>query len=310
VSGDDPVALAGCDLPIIDAHQHFWQLQTNYLPWLCDRPPIPFRYGDYSAICRDYMPADYRADARPFNLADTVFVETEWDRRDPIGETLWVEAIRRREGLPGVMVCHVALDRPDAADIMAQQAAFSFVRGVRHKPWAAPAPQSVTPGVPGSMSDPAWQRGYALLAEHGMSFDLQTPWWHLEEAVELNRDYPDTRIILNHTGLPADRSADGLAGWRRAMSAFAEAPNVAVKISGLGQRARPWSIADNGEIILATIDMFGADRCMFASNYPVDSLVGSFDTIFGGFFAITAALGRDTQAELFAGTARKVYRLA
>jgi predicted TIM-barrel fold metal-dependent hydrolase len=300
---------AGRDLPIIDAHQHFWDLSANYLPWLCDQPPIPFRYGDYSAIRRDYLPDDYRRDTQAFNLAGSVFIETEWDRRDPVGETRWVAALRQRDGLPSAMVCHVPLDRPEAADIMAEQASFPFVRGVRHKPFAAASPEGVEPGAPGSMGDPRWRRGYARLAEHDLSFDLQTPWWHLDEALALNRDFPDTKIILNHSGLPSDRSTDGLQHWRQAMSRFAAAPNVAVKISGLGQPGRHWSITDNREIILTIIDTFGADRCMFASNYPVDSLVGEFVTIFDGFFAATAGLGHVIQSKLFAGTARRVYRL-
>ena len=70
------------DLPVVDAHQHFWDLERNYLPWLCDEPPIPFRYGDYSALRRNYLPADYLRDAAGHDVVKTVYVETEWDPRD------------------------------------------------------------------------------------------------------------------------------------------------------------------------------------------------------------------------------------
>jgi predicted TIM-barrel fold metal-dependent hydrolase len=296
-------------LPVIDAHQHFWNLDANYLPWLCDESPIPFRYGDYGALKRNYLPPDYRRDAAGLDLAGSVFVETEWDRRDPVGETRWVDALRRRHGLPSVMVCHAALHQDDVADILARQAAFAFVRGVRHKPRAAISPDAIAPGAPVSMSDPAWRRGYALLARHNLSFDLQTPWWHLDEAAALNADFPDTPIILNHTGLPRDRSEAELAGWRAAMTRFAAAPNVAVKISGLGEAGRRWSLARNRQIILDTIGMFGEDRCMFASNFPVDSLVGDLATIYAGYAEATGHLGVDVQAKLFADNARRIYRL-
>jgi predicted TIM-barrel fold metal-dependent hydrolase len=297
------------DLPIIDAHQHFWDLERNYLPWLRDEPQIPFRYGDYGALKRNYMPADYRQDAAGLKIAGTVFVETEWDRADPVGETRWVHELAAASGLPSSMVCHAALHRDDAADVLAQQATFPLVRGVRHKPTAAPSPDRVEPGAPGSMGDPAWRRGYARLAGHAMSFDLQTPWWHLDEAAALNASFPETLIVLNHTGLPADRSDEGLAAWRRAMSAFAASPNVAVKISGLGEFGRPWTLDRNRNLILDTIDIFGEDRCMFASNFPVDGLVGNFQTIFSGFAEATAPLGRPTQAKLFADNARRFYRI-
>src|SRR6185436_11741554 len=115
------------DFPIIDAHPHFWDLDANYLPWLRDAPPIAFRYGDYSALKRNYLPPDYRRDTQGLNLAGTVFVETEWDRRDPVGETRWVAEVVRPSGLPSVMVCHAALHQGNAADVLEQQASFSFV---------------------------------------------------------------------------------------------------------------------------------------------------------------------------------------
>ena len=296
-------------VPVIDAHQHFWDLEANYLPWLRDEPQIPFRYGDYGALKRNYLPDDYRRDLDNIALEGTVFVETEWDRRDPVGETRWVQALREKTGLPSVMVCHAALDQDDAPDILAQQAAFPFVRGVRHKPRAAPSPHKAERGAKSTMSDPAWRRGYALLADHNLSFDLQTPWWHLAEAAELNAAYPDIRIILNHTGLPRDRSEAELAGWRAAMKLFASAPNVAVKISGLGEPGHAWSLSRNHGVILDTIQIFGEDRCMFASNFPVDGLTGSLGTIYAGFAAATEKLGLETQGKLFAGNARRIYRL-
>ncbi|MCP5411894.1 MAG: amidohydrolase family protein [Alphaproteobacteria bacterium] len=297
------------DVPVIDAHQHFWDLDRNYLPWLRDEPPIAFRYGDYGALKRNYMPADYRHDAAGLDLQGSVFVETEWDRADSLGETGWVHDVAAQSGLPSVMVCHVALDRDDAADMLARQAAFALVRGVRHKPRAAHSPRRIDPGAPGSMGDPAWRRGYALLARHGLSFDLQTPWWHLGEALALNRDFPETKIILNHTGLPRDRSESELEGWRAAMKAFAAAPNAAVKISGLGEAGRPWQAARNQGVIADTIALFGEDRCLFASNFPVDGLCGSLSTIYAGFHRATAHLPDTSRRKLFADNARRIYRI-
>ena len=297
------------ELPVIDAHQHFWDLERNYLPWLRDVPPIPFRYGDYGALRRNYLPPDYRRDTQGLNLAGSVFVETEWDRTDPVGETRWVQEIAHQSGLPSAMVCHAVLHQTDVADVLEQQAAFALVRGIRHKPRAAPSPDRMENAPSGSMRDPAWRRGYSLLARHGLSFDLQTPWWHLGEALALNRDFPDTPIILNHTGLPRNRSAQELAGWRTAMTQFSAAPNVAVKISGLGEAGQAWSLERNRAVILDTIALFGEDRCMFASNFPVDGLVGSLATIYSGFEEATRPLGRAVQAKLFADNARRIYRL-
>jgi predicted TIM-barrel fold metal-dependent hydrolase len=298
------------DLPLVDAHQHFWDLALGKHPWLRAEPPPPFRYGDTRALRRSYLPADYRADTARHRVVATVHVEAEWDPADPLGETRWLHALAAREGLPTAVVAQAWLDRADAAEVLAAQAAFPLVRGIRHKPRAAATPGGVVPGAPGSMGDPRWRAGYARLARHGLSFDLQTPWWHLGEAAALARAFPDTLLILNHTGLPADRSAAGLAGWDSAMGALAALPNVAVKISGLGLPGQPWTAETNREVVLRTIDRFGVDRAMFASNFPVDGLVASFDTIYAGFAAIVADLSPGDRRRLFHDSAVRCYRLA
>jgi predicted TIM-barrel fold metal-dependent hydrolase len=93
------------------------------------------------------------------------------------------------------------------------------------------------------------------------------------------------------------------------MATLAACPNVAVKISGLGQRAQPWTIAANRDIVRTVIDHFGVARCMFASNFPVDSLCASFATIFGGFRGIVADLPADAQRALFRDNAIRIYAM-
>jgi predicted TIM-barrel fold metal-dependent hydrolase len=164
-------------------------------------------------------------------------------------------------------------------------------------------------GAPGSMSDPRWKRGYALLARHGFSFDLQTPWWHLPEAAALARECPATTIIVNHTGLPSDRSPDGLEAWRDALETVAAEPNIALKISGLGQAEGGWSYASNRRVVRDAITIFGVERCMFASNFPVDSLCADYDTIFDGFHRSVDDFSAEDQARLFHENARRLYRI-
>jgi predicted TIM-barrel fold metal-dependent hydrolase len=297
------------DLPVVDPHQHFWDLERNYLPWLCDEEAIPFRYGDYSALRRNYLPRDYLRDTAGHDVVKTVYVETEWNPRDFVGETRWLQEIIAKTGFPHAIVAGARLDDPAVELVLAGHTAFPQMRGIRHKPRAAPSPADVRTGAPGSMGDPAWRRGYALLAKYGLSFDLQTPWWHLTEAAQLARDFPETQIILNHTGLPADRSAAGLAGWRRAMETLAAVPNVALKISGLGQPGQPWTVASNGPVVRDAIRIFGFDRCMFASNFPVDRLCADFNTIFAGFMRIVRDLIPAEQRKLFYENAIRTYRL-
>jgi predicted TIM-barrel fold metal-dependent hydrolase len=294
---------------IIDAHHHFWDLDRNYLPWLRDEPQIPFRYGDYSGLKRNFMPSDYRALTGRFEVIGSVYIETEFDPTNPLGETAWATEVKGEYGLPSIVVAQAWLDREDAAELLKTYGEDHLVRGVRHKPASAATFGAAKRGAPGSMDDPRWRDGYARLQPNGLSFDLQTPWWHLGAAFDLAKDFPDTRIIINHTALPSDRSDEGLAGWRGALSLIADAPNAALKISGIGLPGQPWTVGVNGPVVLDAIRIFGADRVMFASNFPVDGLVASFETIFDGFDRITADFSDADRAAMFRENARRHYRM-
>jgi predicted TIM-barrel fold metal-dependent hydrolase len=297
------------DEPFVDAHHHFWNLRVNPHPWLQDEPVANFRYGDYGALRRDYLPADFAQDTAGAAPAATVHIEAEWERTSPVEETRWLSALSAECGLPTACVAHVRLDAPDAAEVLAAQAAFPLVRGIRHKPAAAARWQDFRRGATGSMDDPDWRNGYAQLEGHGLSFDLQAPWWHLEQAFDLATDFPQTTLILNHTGLPSDRSAEGLRAWRHALEKLAHAPNTALKISGLGQRGVRWTAGDNVPLMQEAIAVFGVDRCMFASNFPVDSLVGGYATILDGFRAAISHRPPTERRALLHENAVRIYRL-
>jgi predicted TIM-barrel fold metal-dependent hydrolase len=297
------------DLPIVDAHQHFWDPAAGRHPWLSTHPLPSFRYGDYRALRRRYVPEDFRRDATGHRVVATVHMEAEWDTRDEVGETRWLAGLRKDHELPTVAVAHARFESPEIAEVLAGHAAFDFVRGIRQKPTAAESPAGARRGGPGSMDDPAWRRGYAGLERHGLHFDVQTPWWHLDALADLARDFPRIPIVVNHTALPADRSAAGLAGWRRALERAAAQPNVTIKISGLGRHDKSWPRDGNRQLVRDTIAIFGAARCMFASNFPVDGLCIGYRELFDAFEAFVADRPEAEQRALFHDTAARVYRL-
>jgi len=296
-------------LPIIDAHHHFWDLSRGRYPWLQDDVIETFRYGNYARIRRDYLPDDFRRDHGHHTIVASVHMEAEYDTADPVAETRWLHEIAEQHGLPNAVIGQAWFCRDDIATLLAAHAEYPLIRGIRQKPAAAPSPDTVVPNAPGTLSDPAFRAGYAHLATHGLHYDMQVPWWHLEEAAALARDFPETLIILNHTGLPADRSDRGLSGWQAGMEAFAAEPNTAVKISGIGVPGQPWTVERNRHVVLTTIRTFGVDRCMFASNFPVDGLVADYETIFDGFLEITRDLGEPAQRKLFHDNAKRYYRI-
>ena len=295
--------------PIVDPHQHFWDLSRNYYPWLCDPKPVHFRYGDYSSLKRNYLPPDYLRDAAGLNIVKTVHEDALWDPSDLAGETRWLETVAAEFGYPHACIGSGPFTRDNIGELLAAYAKSKLTRGVRNFPTAAAKPAQAKRGEAGSMDDPKWRRGYALLERHGFSFDVQTPWWHLDALAELARDFPKTQIVIVHTALPVDRSEEGLAGWRGALETAAAQPNVAIKISGLGRPGLPWTLTANGPVIRDTIDIFGPERCMFASNFPVDGLTGSFQVIYGGFRAAVSNRPAEERRMLFHDNAVRIYRL-
>lgn len=298
------------DLPIVDAHHHFWDLTHNYHPWLCDRPRILFRYGDYEAICRDFLPDDYFALAAPHKVVKTVMMEGEWDPRDPLGEARWATALHARCGFPNAAVGQVWFDRDDVGHVLREYQSMPLVRSVRHKPKAVSRSEHTDAfAASGSMRCDRWRSGYALLAQSRLMFELQTPWWHFVEAAELARDFPRVTIIINHTGLPADRSAEGLHAWRAALHTLAACPNLRLKISGLGEAGVTWSVERNSPIVRDALRIFGTDRCMFGSNFPVDGVVVTLDALWAGFKHIVADRSPRERLALFHDNAVELYGL-
>jgi len=199
-----------------------------------------------------------------------------------------IAEIRKGGGFPTVAIAQAWLHHDDCARILEAQAHHPFVRGIRHKP------------KPGMMDDAKWRQGYARLAPLGLHFELQAPWNQIEEAARLAADFPETTIVLNHTGLPY---VEQLGGWRSAMAALAARQNAAVKISGLGN-LQHWR-----EVVLDTIALFGTERCMFASNFPVDSLRHTFSEIFSEFDHITRGFSEAERRALFHDNAARIYRM-
>lgn len=296
-------------IPLIDAHHHFWDPVHQRIPWLSEPLPIPFRYGDYRSLRRPFLPPDLERVAADFDLRKSVHIETEWDPQDPLGETAWVKSLAEEYGFPHAMAGQAWLDRDGIEEVLAGHAESGIVRSVRDKPTTTHSPWMPPPGPKGQMSDDRWRKGYALLERYGLDFELQTLWWHLPEAARLARDFPATRIILNHTGVPTGRDPASLDAWSQAMRILAGEPNAVVKISGLGMSEMAWSAEINRKVVLDTIAIFGVDRCMFASNYPVDGLAGDYRTIMGGFMDLVADRPEEDQRKLFHDNALRYYRL-
>ncbi|AXK63720.1 amidohydrolase family protein [Burkholderia sp. IDO3] len=309
--GDAPPSPNARPARLVDAHHHLWQLGTGArYPWLqAQYDPARFMFGDYAALCRDFGVADLRHAAQGAPIVASVHVEAERAHDEALAETRWLHEVAAAHGLPSAVVAWVDLLAGDADERLAEQAAWPRVRGVRFKPRTASAPDADVDG-PGTLRDPRWPAALERLAAHGLSWDLRVPFWHLGEAAALLGEAPGVDVVLEHAGLPWDRSDAGLARWRSGMEALAASPRVSVKISELGLRDAVWSDADNARIIRDTIAIFGWERCLFASNFPVAGLRVSYPALLRTFARAMAGLDDVARAAIWHGNAMRVYRIA
>ncbi|VWB33138.1 amidohydrolase family protein [Burkholderia lata] len=306
----DASPLDGMPDALVDAHHHLWRLDAGaHYPWLQEHyDPARFMFGDYAALCRDFGVDDLRHAAQGAPIVASVHVEAERARDEALAETRWLHEVAQSHVLPSAIVAWVDLLAGDADERLAEQAAWPRVRGVRFKPRTAAAPDAAVDG-PGTLRDPRWPAALERLAAHGLCWDLRVPFWHLEDAAALMADAPDVDVVLEHAGLPWDRSDAGLARWRRGMEALAASPRVVVKISELGLRNAVWNEADNARIIRDTIAIFGARRCLFASNFPVAGLRVSYPTLLRTFARAMTHLDDTARRAIWHDNALRVYRI-
>ncbi|HAN5235888.1 amidohydrolase family protein [Escherichia coli] len=298
------------ELKIIDAHHHLWDLNKNYYPWLANYDPNTFA-GDYRPLMRNYYPEDYRNDSCGLNILATVHCEADHDYTCEVKETAWVHEQAKRAGFPNAVIAHIWFHKENSEEILKQHLEFPLVRGIRSKPVTASSPKlkNTVKGVSGSMQDDKWLKGFSLLSKYNLSWDLRVPYWHLDEAAEVAKAFPHTPIVLNHLGFPWDRSDEGLSVWRKGMQALADCKNVHVKVSELCVRNQPWTIESNMPVIKETIDMFGIERCMFASNFPVASLKINYKTLVKNLLVILSDMTNEDREKFFWMNAKKFYRI-
>ena len=293
--------------PIVDAHHHIWRLAD--LTWL-HGPPVPRIFGAYDAIRRDYTIDEYVAEATPAGVARSVYVQTNWPPDHAVDEVAWVQAVADRHGFPHAIVGFADLAAPDVERTLDALCAFRHLRGIRQQLHWHARPQYRFATRPDVASDPTWRRGLAMVARRGLVFELQVFAGQMGEGIRLAHDFPDLTFVLLHAGMLEDRTPAGWSQWRAGMEGLAACPNVVVKLSGLGTFVRACALDLWRPVIEETVAMFGADRCMFGSNFPVEKLWTSYADVVAVTETALAGLGEAERTAVWRDTALRVYRIA
>jgi predicted TIM-barrel fold metal-dependent hydrolase len=292
-------------LRICDTHIHLWDLKTGLYPGL-ETPSDSF-IGNNAPIARDYLLPEYLAEgAGAVEIVAMVHVEAF--PTDPLAEVRHLQGMADRSPVPLGIVGNADLTQPDVADLLDSMIACGAMRGIRKVVNLHPDPR-LTYVTVDYLADPAFHRGFGELGQRGLSFDLQLYPHQIAAAAGLARAHPDTQVILNHAGMWVDRTPEGWAAWKAGLRMLAACPNIAVKISGLGMLDTGWTVESIRPLVYEVIAAFGVERAMFASNFPVDKLFSTFPVLWNAFDTITGGFSEHERAALFAGNARRVYRV-
>ena len=291
---------------VVDAHHHIWR-QAD-LAWL-QGPPQPRIFGAYAAIRRDYPIEEYMAEASAAGVVGSVYVQTNWPAGREEEEVAWVQSVADRHGFPHAIVGYADLAAPAVGATLDRMSKHPRLRGIRQQLHWHETPLYRFAARPDLMDDPAWRRGLGEVARRGLLFELQVFAGQLEGAARLVRDFPHVTFVLMHAGMLEDRAPEGWARWRAGMRALAAAPNVHVKLSGLGTFERACSVDLWGPVIRETVELFGPSRCMFGSNFPIEKLWTTYDEVVRVSIEGLGGLSAGEQRAVLHDTAGRVYRL-
>ncbi|GAB7128685.1 amidohydrolase [Silvimonas sp. JCM 19000] len=302
------------ELQVVDPHIHLWEISTHRYPWM--EAEGEGYTGDISPIRRDYVVTDLLADAAAAGVVilDAVHIDANHDPADPVEETRWLQSLADapgNHGLPGAIVAAADFSQPsaDVEKLLAAHCQYRNVRGIRQILNVHRNPRFDYVGRH-FMREPLWRSNFGLLSKYRLSFDLQLYPDQMPEAVELARQYPDISFIINHAGMLVDRgSVAGWRAWRDGLAQLATCANVQIKLSGFGMIDHGWTTESIRPYILQAIDSFGAERAMFASNFPVDRLYSDYGTVWRAYADCVADASAAEHAALFRDNARRIYRL-
>lgn len=288
---------------------HLWDLANGY-DWLSHNDANFERlFGNYDSLKRNFVAPDYVAMTRDCNVVKSVHVQAFGFPDDPVGETAWLQGQADQYGYPQGIVAYANLTHPGLEETLRQHCTYANVRGIRMPLNYAREPWRCMTDREDYMRDTQWRRGFALLSDYGLSFDLQMYDHQAAEAVALAQRFPETTIIIEHLAWALDLSSVGFEQWRQHLQTLSQCSNVFLKLSGIGcvfRKSDPRSIR---QWLRQAVSCFGPRRCMFGSNCPPDTIFHDFKVLLKMYREALADYSPDEQEMIFYGTAQRIYRL-
>ena len=290
-------------LKIIDPHIHFWDLSFGRNIWLSDRTSDLL--GPLAPINRNYLKEDYLKDSEGFDVERVVHVEAVATRfvKD---EVEWLDQLYGEDAFLGGIVAGADLLNVNIEELLRFYGDHRLVKGIRQILNWSENPKYTAGDRADDLTNEIWIKKFGLLQKYNLSFDMQICPEQMVDAVKLARLYPDVSIVIDHAGMPILEYIDL---WEAGILELSKWPNVFVKLSGFGMLDHAWTKDSITEHIKYVINCFGADRCMFASNFPVDKLYCNYSELLNGYTQIVDTFFYQDRNKIFHDTAKNFYKL-
>lgn len=293
-------------IPIIDAHHHIWR-QAD-LAWL-NGPMQPRIFGPYESIMRDYPIDEFKDDLKGTGVVASVYCQTNWPVGQDVDEVAWVQSVADQSGWPQAITGYADLLNPDVGEVLKVQSQYANLRAIRMQlHWHENKHYRFQP-TPDLMNDPLFRKNLSLLQDYGWIFELQVFPSQFEDSAQLAADFPDIDFVLLHAGMLISNDDAVRGPWRDGLKRLADQPNVYTKLSALGTFINANSVDHITDVALETIDIFGHERCVFGSNFPIEKLWTTYTDIVDAYRQALSGLPEEQQRAIFFENAKRLYKI-
>lgn len=291
---------------IIDAHHHIWRLSD--LDWL-KGPTQPRIFGNYDKIRRDYLIDEFIADASSQNVVGSVYIQVNWPISGELAEVAWVTDVANVSKWPIAIIAYVNFSSENCERTLKSLSKNKLVKGIRQQLHWHVNPKYRFASVPDIMMDQNWRRNFSILNDYGWLFELQVFSSQMNDAANLAHCFPKTPMVLQHCGMPEDASVAGMKKWSDSLKRLSQEANVYCKFSGLGTFIHSVSPNFIQEITEQCIELFGPQRCIFGSNFPIEKLWASYKELLDGYQSALERLSKYDKQAIFYDNAKSLYNL-
>ncbi len=285
-------------LEFVDAHVHFYDMQHPelfYGHWQPDVDPPLIGKQMRKLGERNFLAEDFIEVTRASNVTKAVHVQAAIGSKDPVKETEWLMDAAERTGFPHAIVAYADLRDPSVESVLERHCEYSSMKGIRDFSYGD------------FLVADDFHRGYALLEKYNLHASIAAQCQGMNKLAALANKFPNTVIVIDHAGNPAERTPEYFELWKQGMETAATEENIICKISGLGMGDHNWTVDSIRPYVLGCIEAFGVERCILATNWPVDSLFSSYDALIDAYTEIVADFSKDEKRDLFARNTEALY---